>query len=202
MAKRIEPGFQFTDKNKAYYHLLLLYFAGNPEFDAYLKVMTGEVGARSKGLLVLGNVGSGKTFSLANVFKDYTSKVLRANSFQVHDYYNIIRSYELEGAEALKKYGHINSSQNGHQKDITRVVLIDDFLSTNSKATHYGNKADIADLLITLRYEAYKRSRKLTHFTMNLYPNELDEILDERSISRLQEMCNVVALEDCDWRKS
>ena len=202
IAKTFEPNFKFTDKNKVFYHLLLLYFAGNPEFDSFLKKVTGKDGSRGKGLLVVGNVGSGKTFSLTKVFKEYTSKVLRTNSFQNHDFYSIKRDYELIGAEALTKYGYIPQNKNGNSKNPTRVVLIDDFLSTKSTASHYGNKTDIADLLITLRYDAYKRGRKLTHFTMNLYPNELDEILDARTISRLQEMCNIIALEDCDWRKA
>ena len=147
-------------------------------------------------------MGSGKTFLLGKVFKEYTSQILHTNSFQVHDYYNIIRDYELEGAVALKKYGHFKENQNGYQKDHTRTVLIDDFLSTKSTASYYGNKTDIADLLVSFRYEAYQRSRKLTHFTMNLYPGELQDILDERSVSRLQEMCNIIPFEDCDWRKT
>lgn len=201
IAGKNEPKFKFTDKNKPVYRMLMLYFTGNADFNSYMKQITGRQGNLDKGLLVVGNVGSGKTYSLATVFKEYTANVLRKNSYQVHDYYSIIRNFELLGSEALSIFGFQQRNMNGYQKDRTLTVLIDDFLSTKSTVSHFGNKTDIPETLINQRYEAYKRGRKLTHFTMNLYPNELGDLLDERSISRLQEMCNVIALEDCDWRK-
>ena len=48
IAKTFEPNFKFTDKNKVFYHLLLLYFAGNPEFDSFLKKVTGKDGSEGK----------------------------------------------------------------------------------------------------------------------------------------------------------
>ena len=122
------------------------------------------------------------------------------NSFQIFQYSAIKLDYEKEGSKILTQLGYLVSNTGGIRRNNTKTVLIDDFLSNGSTATHYGSKIELADQLIDYRYEVFKKSDKLSHFTTNFYPNKLSGLLDQRSISRLREMCNFIVLEDVDWR--
>ena len=201
IALQNEPDFQFTEHNKPAYKLLLQYFTGNPEFEKHAMSGLGLKGSLNKGLLLIGPVGSGKTFSLSTILKIYTSKYLRSNSYQVHKYSNMKHEYGLNGLETLSEFGQIVSNSGGIHRNDTKVILVDDFLSNGTIVSYIGNKIEFADELIDSRYEAFKHSRKLTHFTTNIYADKMREVLDERSISRLLEMCNVIEFADQDWRR-
>ncbi len=201
LALQNESRFKFTENNKPIYKLLLQYFTGNPEFEKQSMSGSEMSGSLNKGLLLIGSVGSGKTFAMSTVFKIYTSQYLRSNSYQIYKYGNMKHDYGLNGMEALSEFGKIESSTGGIQRNDTKVVLVDDFLSNGTTVSYYGNKIEFADELIDSRYEAFKQSRKLTHFTTNVYANKMKEVLDERSISRLLEMCNIIEFADNDWRR-
>ncbi len=200
IALQNEANFEFTENNKRIYELLFQYFTGNPEFEKQRMPGSDLLGSLDKGILIFGPVGCGKSFVLKNIFKTHTSKHLNINSFQIFQYSEVKLGYETNGASVLAPLGNLISGLGGIRRNDTKTVLIDDFLSNGSTATHFGSQIEFADELINIRYEAYKHSRKLTHFTTNLYPKKLSEILDYRSISRLREMCNFIVLEDKDWR--
>lgn len=201
LALQNEPGFRFTEQNKPIYKLLLQYFTGNPDFEKQPLPGSEVKGSLNKGILLIGPVGSGKTFAMSTVFKIYTSKYLRSNSYQIYKYSNMKHEYGLNGLEALSEFGQIASSSGGIQRNDTKVVLVDDFLSNGTFVSYFGNKIEFADELIDSRYEAFRQSRKLTHFTTNTYADKMKEVLDERSISRLLEMCNIIEFVDKDWRR-
>ncbi len=198
IALQNEVNFRFTEHNKRIYELLFQYFTGSQEFEKQKIPGSDLLGSLNKGILIFGQVGCGKSFALKDVFKPYTSQYLNVNSFQVFEYSRIKYEYETNGANILNQFGDLRSSFGGIRRNDTKTVLIDDW--NGSTANHYKSQIEFADELINIRYEAYKRSRKLTHFTTNLYPKKLSEILDYRSISRLREMCNFIVLEDKDWR--
>ncbi len=200
IALQNEAKFEFTKKNKPFYELLFLSFTGNPKFEKLKMPGSDILGSLNKGNLIFGPVGCGKSFALETVFKTYTADYLNVNSFRIFQYSTIKLDYQKEGAIILDQFGNSISNSGGIKRNETKTILIDDFLKNGSTVAHFNNKIELAEELINLRYEAYKRSGKLTHFTTNLYPKELSEILDYRSISRLQEMCNFIVLEDVDWR--
>ena len=80
------------------------------------------------------------------------------------------------------------------------TCLIDDIATKSENITSYGTTYNVTEELISLRYNIYRTYRKLTHFTSNKYPNELSEIYDERIISRLSEMCNIIEIKGIDFR--
>jgi DNA replication protein DnaC len=52
-----------------------------------------------------------------------------------------------------------------------------------------------------MRYLVYTKCRKLTHFTSNIYPAEIENLYGTRAASRLAEMCNIIELTGIDFRK-
>lgn len=198
IAKSYEPNFDLTDTNKIIFRLLLLYFSGNPDFDSELMKITGVQGSRNKGLLLFGSVGSGKSLILFKVFRRYVTNILKQNTYQALEYIDILDNAMVD-PQYLSGFGFQKPTATG--RDLTWTVLIDDFLSTNSSINYYGNKIEVADTLIMNRYQAYDRVRKLTHITTNFEPAQMKEFLDQRTISRLSEMCNVIELTGDDWRR-
>lgn len=197
IAKEYEPSFEITERNKPFYTLLYSYFTGNPKFSTYLEEITGKKGSLNKGLLIVGPVGVGKSLAMGRIFRKFTSN-FRQNSYQVHEYLQIADSDNLK-SQPLSDFGQI-ISKNGTIRDNTKTVLIEDFLTNRIVLNHFGNNINIANDLIYYRYLAYIKSKKLTHFTTNIYPKNLGEKLDYRAVSRLQEMCNIIELNDKNWR--
>jgi len=173
LAKSIEADFQLTDENKTVLNDLLMYFIGR-ELD------------RNKGIWISGPVGTGKTL-LFQIFKIYSSEILRKNSFIEQRYSELIAKFNKDEFEALSKY------------DISSI-LIDDIGVGQIEVNHFGNEINFIDLLIDFRYSALKYKKKITHVTTNLYPNQFKDLVDKRTFSRMQEMFNLIELRGDDYR--
>ncbi len=201
LTSKYEKNFVFNQNNKIIYKILLKYFTGDKSFELMNFPVMIQKGSLKKGIFLAGNVGSGKSLIIKNIFKDYTQNRLYLNSYNIFDYRDIKLEYEQYGAAALEKFTNKISNSGGIRRNQTQVILIDDFLATGAEVVYYGNKINLADELVQIRYEVYKRSGRLTHFTTNIFPAQMQEFLDERSLSRLSEMCNAIVFKDKDWRK-
>ena len=199
-AMEFEPNFQKTDANIELYKILLLYFTGNPKFEKIKLPGSGNYGSLKKGLFISGDVGSGKTFALTKVFKEYTS-VQRCNSYKIFYYMDLKQDYEAYGSSALSPLNKKIIISNGIRYNETPTVLIDDFLANGAKLMYFGNRINLANELILKRYNVYEEFGRLTHLTTNLDGDDLTELLDERVLSRLNGMCNIIRFDDVDWRR-
>lgn len=185
------PEFEIDTDNKNVISVLFDYFTGNRD-----RCEKNQIDL-NKGILIVGNPGSGKS-ALMQIFKTYTGEILMKNSFQYHIASEIIEKSQQDGHEYLDHFSH---NFNGlHPSPIT--CYIDDVASKIEKVKHYGTEIDVIAELINTRYNVYQRYGKLTHFSSNLYPVDLASIYDERIISRLTEMCNVIELSGKDRRKN
>jgi len=200
IALTLEPKFQFTDNNKQVYRLALQYFTGDSNFELQQLPGSKKYGSLSKGLGLVGGPGCGKSL-LSNVFKIYTSNYLQLNSYQLCEYTDIVSNSRLHPNE-LSKFGSLKTINQGKTINVAFTAFIDDFLSIDGTINHYGTKIDGGKELLNYRYQAYCKNQKLTHFTTNIYPEVMKEILDERLNSRLLEMCNLIEFQDCDWRRN
>jgi len=190
LIKYFEPEFKISEQQKKLLKQLLLYFTGNNHFE----------GSLSKGLLLTGSVGSGKTLFLEKVFKTYTSEELKVNSFIPFNFKDIAESYKTEGENAfmpIKAKRH----ETFRERMVVSPVLIDDLGAGDFILTNFGNKVNLIDKIINVRYLVYSRFRKLTHATTNLYVSDFKKHCDERTVSRMSEMFNIIELQDNDYRK-
>ncbi len=180
--KYFEPNFIETDEIKSTITKLLYYFTGSSLFDGSLK----------KGIMLVGGLGTGKSL-IFRVFKEYTGKILRMNSYQYHYSHEIVDNVNINGVEYLEKYNH------NFGTPIT--CYVDDIASRNEIIKYFGTEVNVMEQLLSIRYNIYIRYRKLTHVTSNKYPSDFKELYDERVIDRMKEMFNIVELKGKSFRK-
>lgn len=190
MLRNEEPNYVIDKTNSNTIKSLFQYFTGNVEFCEQNNIDL------NKGILLIGNVGSGKSL-LMKVFKNYTANVLHCNSFRSYSSPEIIANVNMNGISYLNLF----ADNNDGYKAQPITAYIDDICSLESEqVNNYGTKIEVIERLITISYEKYTRYRKLTHFTSNIYPEKMLKFYNERVISRLIEMCNIITLESSDFR--
>lgn len=178
------------DSNRNVFHLLCQYFTADPAFE-----QAGH--SLKKGILLLGNVGVGKT------------DILRAFEFNRVQCFQTITCGEVsamvkdKGANYWDTYtgfipGHGGTDRYFLQPNIG--WLFDD-LGTEHPVTDYGTKIDPLAAII---HERYKRKEKIPfssmHLTTNLNGDMIEQRYDLRIRSRIREMFNVITLGGSDRR--
>lgn len=192
LAKSLEPRFEIKEHTKTALRLLLQYFTGNENFITEAEKLGVKNASLSKGIMLIGGVGSGKTL-MFDIFRIYTSEILHVNSFQKHISMNIVNNTNMKGIEYLDIF-NVNDG-----RPIT--CYIDDIAGSNEVIKHFGTEINVIEQLLLTRYNIYKRYDKLTHTSTNKYPAELKEIYDGRVIDRMKEMFNFIELDAKSFRK-
>ena len=186
-ATRAGKAFVIDEENKEVVRALMLYFSEHPAFNTLS--WNSEKGAlRSepslkKGLLVCGNVGSGKTLLLKIFNNCFEGK----GRFQIVPCDILTDRVRKEGVAALQTYA------SPYRDGGANEILFDD-LGIESKAKYYGDEINPMFDLIIKRYRSFCDVGLKSHFTTNLAPGQLAGYYDDRTESRLHEMCNIVVL--------
>lgn len=131
-----------------------------------------------KGVILMGNPGSGKTFMF-----DVMQKITHPSSIRKFSKLNcldIVLSFNQHGHSIFTKHQDKN-------------MLFDD-LGTESNGVYYGDKINVFEKFIQFRYDLFINKGVLTHFTTNLTPEEIRERYGLRCASRLNEMCEYFVL--------
>lgn len=144
----------------------------------------------NKGLMLQGNVGSGKS-KFMELFKfNQKSSYMIKSARIISDEYS---EKETGGAQIIKKYSNIIQSTaidlTYGQKEIG--LCIDD-IGTENESMHMGTRLDSIQNIILNRYDRLDYLIGKTHFTTNLTPSELEKKYGLRFRSRLNEMFNQV----------
>lgn len=158
----------------------------------------------SKGILLHGSVGSGKTL-LMKIFHDL---VLKLRFFNIsHDTFyrpdpeifsvitsnDIVQKFGIDGYLIFEK----DDDRKTTYVDLLKKPLFIDDLGSEPEAIHYGQKTNILSEIIIRRYE--KKSK--THITTNLAIDSIKKSYDLRVFDRLREMVNDVTLTGTSRRK-
>lgn len=162
---------------------LCCYFANDPRFD------TANL-SRSKGILLFGGVGVGKT-TLMEIFQRNA-----LFSYRVISCRDIETQFAVEGNEAVEKYSRlrpiaINASPYGHQEI---GYCFDDLGTENAVTKHFGNAKNVmADILLN-RYDS-KLDPRATHITTNLTLDDIEKFYGTRVIDRIAENFNIITFD-------
>jgi DNA replication protein DnaC len=188
-----ESQFVIDAENKEVILCVLQYFSNHPDFITNPAVKNKA--SLKKGLMICGNVGTGKTL----LIKLIESCMNQSDKFLFVPCDMLTQKVMSEGAAYLEKYQSVKT-HSGKEN----VVLFDD-LGTEGVAKYYGNTINPMFDLIIKRYRLHTDWMLKTHFTTNLRPDEWSKTYDERTASRLNEMCNIIVLggkaESVDRRK-
>lgn len=168
--------FIIDETNERIVIALSLYFANDPRAKSY------DIDL-SKGLLLLGGVGVGKTL------------IMKAFALNQNASFRVVRSRDISydfadhGFGIVKQYSDITTiPQNIHgQKQLG--LCIDD-LGTDEERKHYGDRANALAEIVLNRYDIGMHN--LTHITTNLNANMIEQVYGLRVRSRMREMFNKV----------
>lgn len=134
----------------------------------------------NKGLLLVGNVGSGKTLLMRSVRA--AMQQAYGSQFGLRPCAEMVRAFSDGG------YGDIEGWMTAPH------VCFDD-LGTESEAVHYGKRTNLMAEVIEARYDRLQSGRKCwTHLTTNLGTDQIRDRYGERAFSRLRHMTNLVDL--------
>lgn len=148
---------------------------------------------RSKGLILTGIEGTGKSLAIEvvkNLIYKYGDERRR---FSIVRYEKVVEEYREFNNEVFELYGY------GKNRDI----CFDDFLTTdNRQRSDYGERVQLADMLIKDRYAAFKNLGLLTHITTNQNIESLKQIMSPSAYDRLVEMNHFINIHGTSIRKS
>lgn len=139
----------------------------------------------SKGILLAGPIGSGKT-SLMNLMKHLTPI---EHKFYVKTCREIGFEFIQEGYHTIHKYsiGKLYQSE-------ARTICFDD-LGIENNLKYFGNDCNVMAEILLSRYDIYISKNIRTHLTTNLSASEIETIYGNRVRSRLRSMCNLIAFD-------
>lgn len=188
--------FVINDQNKEVINTMILYFAKHSDFLSAKNILGGEPTFK-KGILLLGNVGSGKTI-LMDIFKRAVSDnrspfMKKSQAFTTVFAKDLPYLIESEGLGAMKKYTDQYKKEDGEARN--NIINIEDIgAEKKEKHLNYGSQYDLIDTLIDVRNRHLTFSGIITHGTTNHNAKQLSELYDERFVSRLYSTFNIIPL--------
>lgn len=198
--KKINEPKQYEVSNAAYLNYVLKQLKEKtgsekvtPELSLLFNYFTGGVCNLdpNKGLLVVGNIGCGKT-TLMSIFRDGPNP------------YRIVSAREV--SESWKKNGDISKYCESLLPNKLTVspfgplpigICFDD-LGIENKTKNYGDEANAMEEVLLNWYD--KKTFNKVHITTNLTPEEIEQKYGKRVRSRMREMFNLVKFEGGDRR--
>ena len=175
----LEPDFICDNVIKDIYEQLYYYFMEDSvRFNGKLK----------KGLLIMGNFGSGKTLAI-EVFQIFTFLIYKSRciSFIFND--DITTSYQEKGIQGILNF------------NVDYEIIIDEFGDNIGKQFNYGNSVNSIDYLLCKRYNMFRYNKIKTHIITNLNFDELQSNISPKLLDRFNEMFNQIIFTHESFRK-
>lgn len=178
------------EDNRDVIEFLMLYFAGSERIKEYSEIFSSSDGPQDlslrKGILLIGNPGSGKT----SLFRAFSSNP--TNPFSVVSCIEISQKYKKKGYELVDRYMDLNRRPSvryvfGH----TTLGWCFDDLGYERDTKHFGDETSIMDEII-FTHSNNPDSIGRIHVSTNLTPNDLNERYGDRFASRRKQLFNVI----------
>jgi DNA replication protein DnaC len=179
--------FQIDNENKAQVDQICMYFAGDGRFELH-----GDF-SLSKGLLLMGGLGVGKThlmsFFINNQVQSYV--MLRCSDVE--------RKW-LEASKEDKDYIDYYSSDiasavnaNPYNHEVLGICF-DDLGRETVPSKRFGEEKNVMSEILLNRYDR-KHAFNKTHLTTNLNEEGIISLYGDRLLDRMVEMFNVIVFE-------
>jgi DNA replication protein DnaC len=134
----------------------------------------------NKGIMLMGNTGVGKTYSIENFYLPHVKKGHEVSA------YDLYQEAIINGPTFINKY-------------LTHDLFIDDLGAEPKEVYYFGTLFSPMEMLLHERYKLYPEFK--TSISTNL--NMIDEIparYGQRIASRLEEICDLVIVDGQDLR--
>lgn len=167
-------GFEIDNENKDVVNSIIQYLNRDEAFNIITK--KGQRQSLDKGLLLMGNAGSGKTTII-----EICQVLLRESPYRFikKTCPSVVDEFSTSGVTALKQ--------------LQGNIFFDD-LTAERTAIHYQDKREIMQDIIFSRYDDLAQKGWISHFTTMEKPDTIRQRYGEFVWSRLQQMCNIFIL--------
>jgi len=196
IAKAHIHNFTIDNNNKEAYQQMFAYFT---RWEAQFK---GEL---KKGLFLLGYYGSGKSYAF-EIFADFLD-YFTLNKGPYHMGYNIIDVNSIIAEYKDQNGGGENSIK---KYKSTAAWVFDDLgkdIKDGNYASHYANKINVMEQILSVRYKRFQNNNILTHCTTN-FPMKskngkefFKDAYGDYIADRFNEMFNVIVFKGKSRRK-
>jgi hypothetical protein len=162
--------FVIDESNEGPIKLLCQYFSLSPQFEE-------DGRSLKKGLMLCGNLGTGKTLLMHLCRKNDFTEYIVVNCRKVAS------EFSTDGDMGIQPYKI-------HPKRFGNEYCFDDFGHEPIKY-HYGSKIDVMEDVLLARYD-FGSPFTHTHITTNKTANEIKERYGDRIADRFREMFNII----------
>ena len=180
--RQYHPNYVIDEMNEEVVKDFSLWAERNPKFEEK------EGFYLDKGILLSGNVGTGKT-DLFYLLGFYQNGIKTRYAYNKNVVWSFTASFNKKGYDAF-------SNQESGNMYYDELCLIDERTNFPEKerAMYFGSKTLVGQELIMFRYDSLKNFGFQTHFSTNANEKQLFDMYGERAYSRLTEMCNFMQL--------
>jgi len=171
--QRTFENFRITENNKAAY--------------TKCKDFVDNFTTKSRGIMIFGDVGRGKTHLAAAITNELTNSLHTVMFGNITNLLSVIKST-------------YNKDSDLSEKDILEIMARVDLLIIDDlgKENPTKNTVSLIYQIINRRYEENKTLIATTNYSMT----NLKKTIGEAAVSRLYEMCELIQLTGNDWRMS
>jgi len=196
------PKFRMDAHNLFAYTNAALWVAGRSEMKALDLQGRERQGDPTRGLLILGGTGTGKSMLvrlLRQLATAFCTEHLIYDTTSQREVWKPFVWADRHAVEYVSEYNTTGmiSSQNAP------VLCIQD-LGTEVEGSHYGKRCNVLSELLIYRYDKQDATRRTSIITSNLTLSEIGDPAryGERVLSRLLEECNILQLAGPDRRRA
>jgi energy-coupling factor transporter ATP-binding protein EcfA2 len=139
----------------------------------------------SKGILVSGSIGCGKT-SLMSLVRPFA---YHASEYKIKTCREVSFEFAKNGFEAINCY----TLKQANQSKLSGYCFDD--LGAEQQIKHFGNDCNVMAEVLISRYEQFVENKSVTHITTNLSASEIENNYGNRLRSRMRQMFNLITFD-------
>jgi len=191
MAKHLVPEFEVNERNKNTINDLFFYFH---------KLEGGQLDP-TKGLWIEGPIGTGKS-TLMNIFANHLRRFWTGLSFKIYNCTSVSNEFSSQerkdGLDVLDRYIY---NRCGFKPNERVSMCFDELGREPIPAVHFGQRLNVMEHIMHLRYTFWQAEGLLTYVTTNLDANKVEELYGDYIRDRRAEMFNIIAMTGESRRK-
>jgi DNA replication protein DnaC len=139
----------------------------------------------TKGILVSGSIGCGKT-SLMNLVRPFA---YHSSKYKIKTCREVSFEFAKNGFEAINCY----TLKQANQSKLNGYCFDD--LGAEQQIKHFGNDCNVMAEVLISRYEQFVENKSVTHITTNLSASEIENGYGNRLRSRMRQMFNLITFD-------